>query len=78
MKSTMHAGQGPHFLQIPGPSNVPKRVLQALSEPTIDHRSQQFADLAIDCIQPQKRYFSLNKIWSFTLGPVQVPGKQLW
>lgn len=57
MKSTMHAGQGPHFLQIPGPSNVPKRVLQALSEPTIDHRSQQFADLAIDCITATKKVF---------------------
>ena len=29
---------GPHFLQIPGPSNVPGRILRAIERPTIDHR----------------------------------------
>src|SRR5437660_812600 len=37
---------GRHFLQIPGPTNVPDRVLRALSRPTIDHRGPEFANLA--------------------------------
>jgi alanine-glyoxylate transaminase/serine-glyoxylate transaminase/serine-pyruvate transaminase len=38
--------QGRHFLQIPGPSPVPDRVLRAMDMPVIDHRSAQFAELA--------------------------------
>ena len=37
---------GRHFLQIPGPTNVPDRVLRALAAPTIDHRGPEFAALA--------------------------------
>ena len=37
---------GRHFLQIPGPTNVPDRVLRAIAAPTIDHRGAGFADLA--------------------------------
>ena len=37
---------GRHFLQIPGPTNVPDRVLRALSQPTMDHRGSEFARLA--------------------------------
>jgi alanine-glyoxylate transaminase / serine-glyoxylate transaminase / serine-pyruvate transaminase len=37
---------GKHFLQIPGPTNVPDRVLRAMAAPTIDHRSPEFAALA--------------------------------
>ena len=37
---------GKHFLQIPGPTNVPDRVLRAMDYPTIDHRGPDFADLA--------------------------------
>jgi alanine-glyoxylate transaminase/serine-glyoxylate transaminase/serine-pyruvate transaminase len=36
---------GRHFLQIPGPTNVPDRVLRAIDRATIDHRSQDFAEL---------------------------------
>ena len=36
---------GRHFLQIPGPTNVPDRVLHAIAEPTIDHRGPAFAEL---------------------------------
>ena len=36
---------GRHFLQIPGPSNVPDEVLRAMSAPTIDHRGPDFAEL---------------------------------
>jgi alanine-glyoxylate transaminase / serine-glyoxylate transaminase / serine-pyruvate transaminase len=37
---------GRHFLQIPGPTNVPDRVLRAMAAPTIDHRGPDFADMA--------------------------------
>src|SRR5262245_31674911 len=37
---------GRHFLQIPGPTNVPDRVLRAMAQPTIDHRGPSFATLA--------------------------------
>ena len=36
---------GRHFLQIPGPTNVPDRVLRAMDRPTIDHRGPEFAAL---------------------------------
>src|SRR6195952_176305 len=36
---------GRHFLQIPGPTNVPDRILRAIDRPTIDHRSAEFASL---------------------------------
>ena len=36
---------GRHFLQLPGPSNVPERVLRAMSRPTIDHRGPEFQKL---------------------------------
>jgi alanine-glyoxylate transaminase/serine-glyoxylate transaminase/serine-pyruvate transaminase len=38
--------RGRHFLQIPGPTNVPDRVLRAMARPTIDHRGQEFASIA--------------------------------
>src|SRR5208282_6752194 len=42
----MRYRSGRHFLQIPGPTNVPDRVLRAMAAPTIDHRGPQFAALA--------------------------------
>src|SRR6201999_500629 len=44
MSQSRHAA-GRHFLQIPGPTNVPDRVLRAIDAPTIDHRGPQFAEL---------------------------------
>ncbi len=41
-----HHQPGRHFLQIPGPTNVPDRVLRAIAAPTIDHRGPEFACLA--------------------------------
>jgi alanine-glyoxylate transaminase/serine-glyoxylate transaminase/serine-pyruvate transaminase len=41
---TYHSGR--HFLQTPGPTNVPDRVLRAMAAPPIDHRGPEFADLA--------------------------------
>jgi len=41
----MSAHTGRHFLQIPGPTNVPDRVLRAIDRPTIDHRGPEFQKL---------------------------------
>ena len=48
---------GRHFLQIPGPTNVPDRVLRAMDYPTIDHRGPEFSDLANDCLEGIKTIF---------------------
>lgn len=42
---------GWHFLQIPGPTNVPQRVLRALAQPVIDHRSPAFAELSLEVLE---------------------------
>jgi alanine-glyoxylate transaminase/serine-glyoxylate transaminase/serine-pyruvate transaminase len=41
---------GRHFLQIPGPTNVPDRVLRAIGQPVIDHRGPEFAALTGDVL----------------------------
>ena len=48
---------GWHFLQVPGPSNVPQRVLRATDMPTIDHRGPEFAELTFHVIAGLKRVF---------------------
>jgi len=48
---------GRHFLQIPGPTNVPDRVLRAMDNPTIDHRGPEFAALGRDVLAGMKRVF---------------------
>ena len=50
-----HSGR--HFLQIPGPTNVPDRVLRAMDKPTIDHRGPEFAALARRCLDSIKTIF---------------------
>ena len=54
--STLHA-VGRHFLQIPGPTNVPDRVLRAMDYPTIDHRGPQFAAIGKKCLDGMKTIF---------------------
>ena len=51
---------GRHFLQIPGPTNVPDRVLQAIAMPTIDHRGPEFAALGQDIVFGMKRVFQTD------------------
>lgn len=46
---------GRHFLQIPGPTNVPDRVLRATAKPTIDHRGPEFSRLAIEVLEGLKQ-----------------------
>ena len=48
---------GRHFLQIPGPTNVPDRVLRAIDAPTIDHRGPEFAVLGKTVIAGMKKVF---------------------
>jgi alanine-glyoxylate transaminase / serine-glyoxylate transaminase / serine-pyruvate transaminase len=56
---------GRHFLQIPGPTNVPDRVLRAIDQPTIDHRSAGFAALGGEVLEGLRAVFQ-------TRGPVIV------
>ncbi|MGH7040600.1 MAG: pyridoxal-phosphate-dependent aminotransferase family protein [Acetobacteraceae bacterium] len=63
MSQTYHSGR--HFLQIPGPTNVPDRVLRAIEQPTIDHRGPTFGRLGIDLLANLRRIFRTD-------GPVVV------
>jgi alanine-glyoxylate transaminase / serine-glyoxylate transaminase / serine-pyruvate transaminase len=56
---------GRHFLQIPGPSPVPDRVLRAMDMPVIDHRSQEFAELGRAVLEGSQKIFQ-------TSGPVII------
>jgi alanine-glyoxylate transaminase/serine-glyoxylate transaminase/serine-pyruvate transaminase len=51
---------GRHFLQIPGPTNVPDRVLRAIDQPTIDHRGPEFARLTLETLQRLKQVFQTD------------------
>ncbi|PSJ44155.1 serine--glyoxylate aminotransferase [Zobellella endophytica] len=48
---------GRHFLQIPGPSPVPDRILRAMDNPVIDHRGPEFAELGQAVLAGIKRIF---------------------
>ncbi len=56
---------GRHFLQIPGPTNVPDRILRAMDHPTIDHRGPEFARLTLEILEGLKEVFQ-------TAGPVII------
>jgi len=51
----IHTGR--HFLQIPGPTNVPDRVLRAMDHPVIDHRSAEFANLGAEVLEGVRMVF---------------------
>ena len=51
---------GKHFLQIPGPSNVPDRILRAMDYPTIDHRGPDFAKIGTACLAGMKTIFKTD------------------
>jgi alanine-glyoxylate transaminase/serine-glyoxylate transaminase/serine-pyruvate transaminase len=53
----MSKADGKHFLQIPGPTNVPERVLRAMAAPTIDHRGPEFARLTREVLDGLKTVF---------------------
>ena len=52
---TLHTGR--HFLQIPGPTNVPDRVLRAMDMPPLDHRGAEFAELGYAVMAGMQRIF---------------------
>ncbi len=51
----IHTGR--HFLQIPGPTNVPDRVLRAMDQPVIDHRGPEFAELGLTILSGLREVF---------------------
>lgn len=54
---SMARAAGRHFLQIPGPTNVPDRVLRAIDFPTMDHRGPEFGELGKSVLAGMKRVF---------------------
>src|ERR1700745_1678467 len=58
-------GQGRQFLQIPGPSPVPDRVLRAMDMPVIDHRGAEFGELGRTVLEGTKKVCP-------TSGPVMI------
>lgn len=56
---------GRHFLQIPGPTNVPERVLLAMSRSTVDHRGPDFAEMGLEVLERIRKAFR-------TSGPVVI------
>lgn len=55
----IHTGR--HFLQIPGPTNVPDRVLRAMDRPTIDHRGPEFAKLSLEILENLRPIFQTRR-----------------
>lgn len=79
---------GRHFLQIPGPSPVPDRILRAMSLPTIDHRGPEFAHLGKKVISGLQQIFQTRHpvvvypasgtgAWEAALANTMSPGDQL-
>ena len=56
----MPRAAGRHFLQIPGPTNVPDRVLRAIDFPTMDHRGPDFGVLGKEVLEGMKRVFKTS------------------
>ena len=52
---------GRHFLQIPGPSPVPDRILRAMSLPTIDHRGPEFGALGLKVLADIRQIFQTTQ-----------------
>jgi alanine-glyoxylate transaminase/serine-glyoxylate transaminase/serine-pyruvate transaminase len=55
MQKTREPGR--HFLQIPGPTNVPDRILRAMDYPTMDHRGPAFGELGQQILTGLKSIF---------------------
>lgn len=79
---------GRHFLQLPGPTNTPDRVLRAMSKPTIDHRGPEFQEMTHRLLAGMKRVFktehttvvypaSGSGAWEATVANVLSPGDRV-
>ena len=58
--STQKHRPGRHFLQIPGPSNVPDSVLRAMAQPVIDHRGPEFPELTNRLLEKLQNVFNCS------------------
>jgi alanine-glyoxylate transaminase/serine-glyoxylate transaminase/serine-pyruvate transaminase len=83
-----HHPTGRHFLQIPGPSPVPDRILRALSLPTIDHRGPEFGALGLKVLADMQKIFQTRQpvviypasgtgAWEAALANTLSPGDQV-
>jgi len=52
---------GRHFLQIPGPTNVPDRVLRAIDKATMDHRGPEFGKMGLEILEGLKAVFQTKQ-----------------
>jgi len=79
---------GRHFLQIPGPSPVPERILRAMSLPTIDHRGPEFGHLGLKVLKDIQKIFQTTQpvviypasgtgAWEAALCNVLSPGDEV-
>src|SRR5579864_7235174 len=79
---------GRHFLQIPGPTPLPDRVLRAMDTPIIDHRGPEFAKLAKRCLEGIKTIFKTTNpviiytatgtgAWEAALANTMSPGDKV-
>lgn len=73
---SVHTGR--HFLQIPGPTNVPDRVLRAISAQVIDHRGPEFAELGLDVLAAIKTVFKTDNPVIISRRQARVPGNRRW
>ena len=87
MKLNSHP-TGRHFLQIPGPSPVPDRILRAISLPTIDHRGPEFGELGLRVLAGLQQVFNTRHpvviypasgtgAWEAALANTMSPGDAL-
>jgi alanine-glyoxylate transaminase/serine-glyoxylate transaminase/serine-pyruvate transaminase len=80
---------GRPFLQIPGPTNVPDRILRAMDRPVVDHRGPEFAELTKEILPPLREIFgtrggavvlypsSGTGAWEASLVNVLAPGERV-
>ena len=80
---------GRPFLQIPGPTNVPDRILRAMDRPVIDHRAPAFAELTRAILPPLRQVFGTREgavvlypssgtgAWEASLVNVLAPGERV-
>ncbi len=84
----MSRQSGRHFLQIPGPTNVPDRILRAIDGPTIDHRGPEFVALGKGVLQDIRTIFKTDShviiysgsgtgAWEAALVNTMSPGDQV-
>ena len=74
MLTTNFHPTGRHFLQIPGPSPVPDRILRAISSPTIDHRGPEFGALGLKVLADvQKIFKTRHPVMIYPTSPAPAP-----